>query len=186
MFINGFKADIILSIFVIINNNLNLKAMINKEGKLNLSVSGGSDLNQDLVENSDYTKSTPESEMMSNDGTGSSGMSNNENMMTGGGSSKPNKTSMMGENSEEDNDTEDKKEGNDDSDYKVSDMHSRMNPEKDAKSEVNDEPSMKENTLTKSDVPYDVPDDQTPHMADMPKNIESMTKKEAPNQTGGE
>ena len=151
--------------------------MINREGKLNLSTSGGSDLNQELVENSDYTKSTPESEMMSNDGIESSGMNSGENMLTGGGSSTPNKTSMMGENSEEDNDTEDKKEGGDNSDYKVSDMHSRMNPERDAKSEVNDQPSKRENTLTKSDVPYDVPDDQTPPMSDMPKNIEQMTKK---------
>jgi hypothetical protein len=160
--------------------------MINREGKLNLSTSGGSDLNQELVENSDYTKSTPESGMMSNDGIESSGMNGAENMMTGGGSSTPNKTSMMGENSEEDNDTKSQKEGEDGGDYKVSDMHSRMNPERDAKSEVNNQPSERENTLTKSDVPYDVPDDQTPPMSEMPKNIEKMTKKEAPNQTGDE
>jgi hypothetical protein len=157
--------------------------MINREGKLNLSTSGGSDLNQELVENSDYTKSTPESEMMSNDGIESSGMNGGENMMSGGGSSTPNKTSMMGENDDEDYDKEDKEGGNsvgnysNDDSYKVSDMNSRMNPERDAKEEVNDEPSMRENTLTKSDVPYDVPDDQTPPMSDMPKNIENMTKK---------
>jgi hypothetical protein len=157
--------------------------MINREGKLNLSVSGGSDLNQDLVENSDYTKSTPESEMMNNDGIESSGMNKGENMMTGGGSSTPDKTSMMGENSDEDYDKEDQEGGNsvgnysNDDNYKVSDMNSRMDPKRDAEKEVNDAPSKRENTLTKSDVPYDVPDDQTPRMSDMPKNIENMTKK---------
>ena len=41
--------------------------MTNKEGELNLSVSGGNDLNQDSIENNDHTKSTPENEMMNDD-----------------------------------------------------------------------------------------------------------------------
>jgi hypothetical protein len=157
--------------------------MINTEEKLNLSVSGGSDLNQELVENSDYTKSTPESEMMNNDGIESSGMNKGESMLTGGGSSKPDKTSMMGGTPEDDYDKEDQEGGNsvgnysNDDTYKKSEMNKKMDIEKDNKEDGNEQPSKKENTLTKSDVPYDVPNDQTPRMSDMPNNIENMTKK---------
>lgn len=160
--------------------------MINKEGKLNLSTSGGSDLNQELVENSDYTKSTSESGMMNNDGVESPVTSKSDNKMTGESSSTPNNTSMMGETPEDDDHGKQEHKGGNsvgnDVNYKVSDMDSRMNvnAEKDNKKEGNSEPSIKENTLTKSDVPYDVPDDQTPRMSDMPKNIEKMTHKSAP------
>ena len=139
--------------------------MINREGKLNLSTSGGSDLNQELVENSKYTKATSDEETTGNEGVESSDTHEDENLRTGKNSSKPNRTSMMGENSE------------DDDSFQTSEMNSKMNPERDAKAEVNHQPSAKENTLTKSDVPYDIPDDQTPPMSDMPKNIEQMTKK---------
>ncbi len=157
--------------------------MINREGKLNLSTSGGSDLNQELVENSDYTKSTSESDMMNNDGVESSGMSKSDDKTTGESSSKPNSTSMMGENTEDD-DNKKVEEGenniaNESNNYKVSDMNSRMgvNAENDNKSEGNSEPSLRENTLTKADVPYDVPNDQTPLMSDMPKNYNNYSKK---------
>ncbi|MEY4541330.1 MAG: hypothetical protein RLZZ306_3087 [Bacteroidota bacterium] len=141
--------------------------MINSEGKLNLSTSGGSDLNQELVENSKYTKatSTSDEETMGNEGVESSNTHEDENLRTGKNSSKPNRTSMMGENSE------------DDDSFQTSEMNSKMNHERDAKAEINHQPTSKENTLTKSDVPYDIPDDQTPPMSDMPKNIEQMTKK---------
>jgi len=156
--------------------------MINREGKLNLSTSGGSDLNQELVENSDYTKSTSESGMMSNDGVESSGMGDSDDKITGESSSTPNSTSMMGGNAEDDDDKEEQEGGDsagDDDNYKVSDMNSRMdvNAEKDNKTEGNSEPSLRENTLTKSDVPYDVPNDQTPRMSDMPKNYDDYSKK---------
>ncbi len=155
--------------------------MINREGKLNLSTSGGSDLNQELVENSDYTKSTPESEMMNNDGIESSGMNDGESMLTGGGSSKPDKISMMGETPDYDKeDVEGKKSvGNysSDNNYKKSEMNNKMDAEKDNKTEGNKAPTEKQNALTKSDVPNDVPNDQTPRMSDMPNNIENMTKK---------
>ena len=156
--------------------------MINREGKLNLSTSGGSDLNQELVENSDYTKSTSESGMMSNDGVESSGMGDSDDKITGESSSTPDSTSMMGGNAEDDDDKEEQEGGDsagDDDNYKVSDMNSRMdvNAEKDNKTEGNSEPSLRENTLTKSDVPYDVPNDQTPRMSDMPKNYDDYSKK---------
>lgn len=159
--------------------------MINREEKLNPSVSGGSDLNQDLVENSDYTKSTPESEMMSNDGVESSGMNDGESMLTGGGSSTPDKTSMMGGTPEDDYDKEDQEGGNsvgnysNDDNYKKSEMNNRMemNAERDNKTEKNDAPTERQNALTKSDVPYDVPNDQTPPMTDLPKNYDQYSKK---------
>lgn len=159
--------------------------MINREGKLNLSTSGGSDLNQELVENSDYTKSTSESGMMSNDGVESSGMGESDDKITGESATTPNSTSMMGGNAEDDDDYEKKdQEGgnniaNKANNYKVSDMNSRMNvnAEKDNKTEGNSEPSLRGNTLTKSDVPYDVPNDQTPRMSDMPKNYDNYSKK---------
>lgn len=163
--------------------------MINKQGKLNLSTSGGSDLNQELVENSDYTKSTSESDMMNDDGVESPVTSKSDNKMTGESSSTPSDSNMMGKNAADDDYDKEEHEGgnsvgNDDS-YKVSDMNSRMNvnAEKDNKTEGNSEPSIRENTLTKSDVPYDVPDDQTPRMSDMPKNIETMTHKSAPDRS---
>ena len=109
--------------------------MINKEGKLNLSVSGGSDLNQDLIENIDYTKSNPESEMMNDDN------------------------------------------------HKISDIHNKVDVEKDNELNENSQPTQMENSPTENDMPYDVPDDQTPPMTDMPKNIEKMTKKSAPDQS---
>ena len=157
--------------------------MINREGKLNLSTSGGSDLNQELVENSDYTKSTSESDMMNDDGIEATGMGESDDKITGESASKPNSTSMMGENAE-DNNSKKAEEGennvaNESNNYKVSDMNSRMNvnAEKDNKKEGNSEPSLRENTLTKSDVPYDVPNDQTPRMSDMPKNYDNYSKK---------
>ena len=109
--------------------------MINKEGKLNLSVSGGNDLNQDLIENIDYTKSKSESEIMN------------------------------------------------DHNHKTSDVHSKMDVEKDNELNENSQPKQMENGPTENDMPYDVPDDQTPPMTDMPKNIEKMTKKSAPDQS---
>ena len=157
--------------------------MINREGKLNLSTSGGSDLNQELVENSDYTKSTSESGMMNDDGVESLEMGDSDDKITGNSASTPNSTSMMGGNTEDDDDKK-AEEGenniaNESNNYKVSDMNSRMNvnAEKDNKTEGNSEPSLRENTLTKSDVPYDVPNDQTPRMSDMPKNYDNYSKK---------
>ena len=157
--------------------------MINKQGKLNLSTSGGSDLNQELVENSDYTKSTSESGMMNDDGVESLEMGDSDDKITGNSASTPNSTSMMGGNTEDDDDKK-AEEGenniaNESNNYKVSDMNSRMNvnAEKDNKTEGNSEPSLRENTLTKSDVPYDVPNDQTPRMSDMPKNYDNYSKK---------
>ena len=158
--------------------------MINEEGKLNLSTSGGSDLNQELVENSDYTKSTSESGMMNDDGVESSGMGKSDDKITGESSSKPNSTSMMGESADEEDEEHEEENSknniaNESNNYKVSDMNSRMgvNAENDNKSEGNLEPSLRENTLTKSDVPYDVPNDQTPRMSDMPKNYDNYSKK---------
>ena len=163
--------------------------MIKREGKLNLSTSGGSDLNQELVENSDYTKSTSESGMMSNDGVKSSDMNNGENTDIANGSTGPNQGSMMGENDVEDYDKKDAKGGNsvsdhsNDDNYKVSDMNSRIGVEKENKPDGNSQPTQLKNGPTENDMPYDVPDDQTPRMSDMPKNIEKMTNKSAPDKS---
>lgn len=148
--------------------------MINREGKLNLSTSGGSDLNQDLVENSEYTKSTHESDVKNDDGVKTLEVNTDGNKFTEEGSSFLDKTKKVSGNAD---DEDDKKGKNTDGNYKVSDMNSRMNPERDAKEEVNEHPTERQNTLTKSDVPYDVPNDQTPTMTDLPKNYEQYSKK---------
>jgi hypothetical protein len=166
--------------------------MINREEKLNPSVSGGSDLNQDLVENSDYTKSTPESEMMNNDGIESSGMNRGESMLTGGGTSTPDSTSMMGENSDEDYDKEDTEGGNsignysNDDSYKTSDTDREMEDENNNQSNQNYQPTQMKNKSTESDMPYDVPNDQTPPMHDMPRNYEQYSKYETQNESAVE
>ena len=134
------------------------KTMINRENdRINPSVSGGSDLNQELVENSDYTKSTSESGMMSNDGTESSGMN-------------------KGENTDEHHEQEDNKDSNE-GNYKVSQMNKKMEDQKDKKKEGNYQISALEIGPTDSDVPFDVPNDQTPPMTDLPKNYEQYSKK---------
>ena len=121
--------------------------MNTENDRINPSVSGGSDLNQELVENNDYTKSTSESETM------------NKGENTDGNHDKKN--------------DENSNEGN----YKVSQMNKKMEEHKDKKANGNYQISALEIGPTDSDVPFDVPNDQTPPMTDLPKNYEQYSKK---------
>jgi hypothetical protein len=155
--------------------------MINeKHDTINLSVSGGSDLNQELVENSDYTKSTPENEMMSNEVDSDSANNITDNLTDENDSS-----ATAGQDDKEQENSE-SNEGSgihvNDESYKVSDMHSRMNVEIENSPDGDSQPIQLQNDPTKNDLPYDVPDDQTPLMSDMPKNYEQYSRKHAPNQ----
>jgi hypothetical protein len=58
-----------------------------------------------------------------------------------------------------------------------------MNVEIENKPDGNSQPTQLQNDPTENDLPYDVPDDQTPLMSDMPKNYEQYSQKQAPNQT---